>query len=120
MARTCIKDLSTPEQSHGHSLYQAANSSALGVWSQRIAAPHCSNFSAGVSYCKVFRGRSLSCRATTLSLAWLQVDIPEASGKVLAQEAVGVFIASPLPCIARQAIAGQSAEGATSAAAFAR
>ncbi|MCK0102749.1 hypothetical protein, partial [Pseudohalocynthiibacter sp. F2068] len=33
---------------------------AAPVWFQLIAATHASNFSAGVWYCKVFRGRSLS------------------------------------------------------------
>ncbi len=39
------------------------------LWFQLIAATQASNFSAGVWYCKVFRGRSLSWRATALSLA---------------------------------------------------
>ena len=36
---------------------------------QRVAATQASNFSAGVWYCKVFLGRSLSWRAVALSAA---------------------------------------------------
>ena len=39
---------------------------ALRVLIQRIAATHCANFSAGVSYCKVFLGHPFSCLATAL------------------------------------------------------
>ncbi|MEM5581011.1 hypothetical protein WNZ15_01015 [Roseibium sp. AS2] len=39
-----------------------------GLWFQRIDATQASNFSAGVWYCKVFLGRSLSWRAVALSL----------------------------------------------------
>lgn len=48
---------------------------------QRVAATQASNFSAGVWYCKVFLGRSLSWRATALSLAWLKPDISRPFGK---------------------------------------
>lgn len=40
------------------------------MWFQPIAATHSANFSAGVWYCKVLRGRSLSWRAMALSFAW--------------------------------------------------
>jgi hypothetical protein len=39
-----------------------------------IDATQRANFSAGVWYCKVFLGLSLSCRATALSFAWLWID----------------------------------------------
>ena len=42
---------------------------SFGLWFQLVAATQASNFSAGVWYCKVFLGRSLSWRATALSLA---------------------------------------------------
>ena len=47
----------------------APHPSALSRWFQLIAAPHSANFSAGVFYCRVLRGRSFSCRAIALSLA---------------------------------------------------
>lgn len=49
--------------------FQDGLSSILPMWSQRIAATQCRNFSAGVLYCKIFLERSLSCLATALSLA---------------------------------------------------
>jgi len=40
------------------------------VWrAQLIDATHCANFSAGVWYCKVLRGRSFNCLAIALSFA---------------------------------------------------
>jgi hypothetical protein len=48
---------------------------------QLIDATHSANFSAGVWYCKVFLGRSLSCLATALSFAWLCVDKSVPFGK---------------------------------------
>ena len=41
-----------------------------GRRSQPVDATHSANFSAGVWYCKVLRGRSLSCLAIALSFAW--------------------------------------------------
>ena len=45
---------------------------------QLIAATHSANFSAGVWYCKVLRGRSLSWRAMALNFAWewLERSVP--------------------------------------------
>ena len=50
----------------------AMSNGGTAVWFQRFAAIQTSNFSAGVWYCKVFLGRSLSWRAVALSLAWLK------------------------------------------------
>jgi len=41
----------------------------IHLWFQRVTATQASNFSAGVWYCKVFLGRSLSWRAVALSSA---------------------------------------------------
>lgn len=48
---------------------------------QPIDATHCANFSAGLRYCKVLRGLSLSCRATAFSFAWLWADKSVPFGK---------------------------------------
>jgi len=62
---TGLRDRKTKEADIG----PAAVKARFALWFQVVAATQASNFSAGVWYCKVFLGRSLSWRATALSLA---------------------------------------------------
>src|ERR1700680_250179 len=71
--------------------------SAVALPAQPVDATQALNLSAGVSNCKVSRGRSLSRRATLFRAACECTDKSVPFWKVLSQQAIGVLVRPALP-----------------------